>query len=101
MTEGYASGIELRENIIAIICEWWKRVKEGEETTNYLLSATIYERLISEGGEVTDRALSTALAELATLGQITVTLAGGGAPERARAHGGMTIHNVMNPDLCP
>jgi hypothetical protein len=58
MTE-YVSGAELREKIIAVICEQWP------EPGRYLESATIYERLISEGVEVPDHAISEVLLELA------------------------------------
>jgi hypothetical protein len=45
MTERYVSG-ELREKVIAIICE------ESPEPGKDLHSATIYERLINEGVEI-------------------------------------------------
>ena len=72
MTE-YVSG-ELGGKIKAIICEWSKRVKEGTEPDSYLQSATIYERLINEGVEVPDHAMSEILVELAKNGQIKLTM---------------------------
>ncbi len=67
MTE-YVSG-ELGGKIKAIICEWSKRVKEGTEPDSHLESATIYERLVSEGVEVPDHAMSEILVELAKDGR--------------------------------
>ena len=72
MTE-YVSG-ELGRKIKAIICEWSKGVKEGTEPGSNLQSATIYERLISEGVEVPDHAMSEILVELAKDGQIKLTM---------------------------
>jgi hypothetical protein len=97
MTE-YVSG-ELGGKIKAIICEWSKRVKEGTESNSYLESATIYERLVSEGVEVPDHAMSEILIELAKGGQIKLTM--DTRPSRAPSkYGSMTIHDV-SPDLCP
>ena len=72
MTE-FVSG-ELGGKIKAIICEWSKRVKEGTEPQSYLQSSTIYERLVSEGVEVPDHAMSAILVELAKDGQIKLTM---------------------------
>src|SRR5215208_6582932 len=69
----YVSG-ELGGKIKAIICEWSKRVEEGTESGEYLESSTIYERLISEGVEVPDHAMSEILVELAKGGQIKLTM---------------------------
>src|SRR3712207_5367771 len=68
----YVSG-ELGGKIKAIICEWSKGVREGTEPDGHLQSATIYERLISEGVEVPDHAMSEILVELAKDGQIKLT----------------------------
>jgi hypothetical protein len=96
MTE-YVSG-ELGGKIKAIICEWSKQVKEGTEPDQYLESSTIYERLISEGVEVPDHAMSEILVELAKGGQIKLTM--DSRPSRdPRKYGSMTIHSV-GPDLC-
>jgi len=97
MTE-YVSG-ELGGKIKAIICEWSKRAREGTEPDSYLESATIYERLISEGVEVPDHAMSEILVELAKGGQIKLTMDSrpSDAPSK---YGSMTIHGV-SPDLCP
>ncbi len=97
MTE-YVSG-ELGGKIKAIICEWSKRVKEGAEPDSYLESSTIYERLISEGVEVPDHAMSEILVELAKGGQIKLTMDTRPSDEPSK-YGSMTIHGV-NPDLCP
>ncbi len=97
MTE-YASG-ELGGKIKAIICEWSKQLKEGTEPDKYLQSATIYERLISEGVEVPDHAMSEILVELARDGQIKLTF--DTRPSRKPSkYGSMTIHGVST-DLCP
>ncbi len=97
MTE-YVGG-ELGGKVKAIICEWSKQLKEGIVLKRYLESATIYERLISEGVEVPDQAMSEILVELATRGQIKLTMdtRPSGQP---RKYGTMTIHDV-SPELCP
>ena len=96
MTE-YASG-ELGGKIKAIICEWSKRVKEGTEPHKYLQSSTIYERLINEGVEVPDHAMSEILVELARRGKIKLTF--DSRPSRKPSkYGSMTIHGV-SPKLC-
>lgn len=96
MTE-YVSG-ELGGKIKAIICEWSKRVKEGTEPVEYLQSSTIYERLISEGVEVPDHAMSEILVELAQGGQIKLTMDTRSSRD-PRKYGSMTIHSV-NSELC-
>jgi hypothetical protein len=85
---------DLRQKIIEIICNAWP-TPDG-----YLLGVDVYERLRSQGVEVTDDALNTVLAELATRGRITLTLVGRGASAQARAHGGTMIKDVAS-DLCP
>ena len=97
MTE-YVSG-ELGGKIEAIICEWSKRVKEGTEPDSYLQRATIYERLINEGVEVPDHAMSEILVELAKDGQIKLTFDTRRSDE-PRKYGSMTIHKVSS-ELCP
>jgi hypothetical protein len=93
----YVSG-ELGGKIKDIICEWSKRVTEGTEPVEYLKSSTIYERLISEGVEVPDHAMSEILVELAQGGQIKLTM--DTKPSRnPRKYGSMTIHSVR-PELC-
>ena len=96
MTE-YVSG-ELGGKIKAIICEWSREVREGTEPERYLRSATIYERLISEGVEVPDHAMSEILVELAKTGQIKLTFDTTRSDE-PRKYGSMTIHKV-SPELC-
>jgi hypothetical protein len=71
----YVSGA-LGGKIKAIICEWWKLVEEGAEPAESLKSSTIYERLISQGVEVPDHAMSEILVELAKGGQIKLTMDG-------------------------
>jgi hypothetical protein len=96
MTE-YVSG-ELGGKIKAIICEWWSLVGEGAEPAEYLESSSIYERLISEGIEVPDHAMSEILVELAKGGQIKLTM--DGRPSRdPNKYGSMTIRSV-SPELC-
>jgi hypothetical protein len=90
---------KLGGKIKAIICEWWKRVKEGTEPAEYLERSTIYERLISEGVEAADHAMSEMLVELAQGGQIKLTM--DTKPSRnPRKYGSMSIHSVR-PELCP
>jgi hypothetical protein len=96
MTE-YVSG-ELGGKIKAIICEWSKRAKEGTEPDEYLESVTIYERLVSEGVEVPDHAMSEILVELAQGGQIKLTM-DTKPSSNPRKYGSMTIHSV-SPELC-
>ncbi len=97
MTE-YVSG-ELGGKIKAIICEWSREVREGTEPECYLQSATIYERLTSEGVEVPDHAMSEILVELAKDGQIKLTF-DTRSSNKPRKYGSMTIHKV-SPELCP
>jgi hypothetical protein len=96
MTE-YASG-ELGGKIKAIICEWSKRVEEGLEPDKHLESATIYERLVSEGVEVPDHAMSEILVELASGGQVKLTM-DSRRSAKPRKYGSMTIHKA-SPELC-
>ena len=93
----YVSG-KLGGKIKAIICEWWKQVKEGTEPAEYLQSSTIYERLISEGVEVPDHAMSEILVELAQGGQIKLTMDTRSSRD-PRKYGSMTIHSVSS-ELC-
>jgi hypothetical protein len=93
----YVSG-ELGGKIKAIICEWSKQVKEGTEPVEYLQSSTIYERLISEGVEVPDHAMSEILVELAKGGQIKLTMDTRSSRD-PRKYGSMTIHSI-NSELC-
>ena len=83
------SGEDLRQKIIAIICEEWP-TPDG-----YLLGFDIYERLRSEGVEVTHYAVETVLSGLAASGHVTLSLVEGeGAPP-----GGAVIDDVED-DLC-
>ena len=85
---------DLRQKVIEIICEEWP-TPDG-----YLQSAAIHERLGSQGVEVTDAVLITTLSEMATSGQITLTLVpGGNNPDQVPAQGGATIHDIED-DLC-
>jgi hypothetical protein len=93
----YVSG-ELGGKIKAIICGWSKRVTEGTEPEQYLKSSTIYERLINEGVEVPDHAMSEILVELAQGGQIKLTM-DTEPSSNPRKYGSMTIHSV-SPELC-
>ena len=96
-TTEYVSG-ELGGKIKTIICEWWKLVGKETEPAEYLESSTIYERLISEGVEVPDHAMSEILVELAKGGQIKLTM--DSKPSRdPRKYGSMTIRSVK-PELC-
>jgi hypothetical protein len=93
----YVSG-ELGGKIKAIICEWSNGAREGTESESYLESSTIYERLLSEGVEVPDHAMSEILVELAKDGQIKLTFDTRRSDE-PRKYGSMTIHKV-SPELC-
>ena len=96
-TTEYVSG-ELGGKIKAIICEWWELVGNATEPAEHLESSTIFERLISEGVEAPDHAMSEILVELAKGGQINLTM--DGRPSRdPRKYGSMTIRSV-NPELC-
>ena len=61
-------------------------------------SSTIFERLISEGAEVPDHAMSEILVELAKGGQIKLTMDTRSSRD-PRKYGSMTIRSV-NPELC-
>jgi Fe2+ or Zn2+ uptake regulation protein len=61
----------LRQKIIDIICEEWP-TPDG-----YLLGFDVYERLRSQGVEVTHHTVTTVLSGLATSGRITLTMAAG------------------------
>jgi hypothetical protein len=96
MTE-YVSG-QLGRKIKAISCEWWQVVGEGAVPAEHLESSIIYERLISEGIEVPDHAMSEILVELAKGGQIKLTM--DSRPSRdPPKYGSMTIRSV-SPELC-
>jgi hypothetical protein len=93
----YVSG-ELGGKIIRIICEWWNVVGKGAEPAEHLESSTIYERLLSEGVEVPDHAMSEILVELAKGGQIKLTM--DSRPSRdPNKYGSMSIRSV-SPGLC-
>ncbi len=98
MAEKYVSG-ELREKLIAIICE------ESPEPGKALQSATIYKRLINEGVEVPERAMSEILLHLANDNQIKLMVEPGDPADAARdyvEHGRITIHNIIRrEELCP
>jgi hypothetical protein len=96
MTE-YVSGV-LGGKIKAIICEWWELVGEGSGPAEYLESSDIYERLVSEGVEVPDHAMSEILVELAKGGQIKLTM-DTKLSRDPRKYGSMTVRSV-SPDLC-
>ena len=80
---------DLRQKIIDIICEEWP-TPDG-----YLLGFDIYERLRSQGVEVTHDAVNTMLSGLATSGRITLTMATGDGPPPD----GVVIHDIED-DLC-
>jgi len=80
---------DLRQKILDVICKEWP-TPDG-----YLLGFDIYERLRSQGVEVTHDAVNTVLSGLATSGRITLSLEGGDAPPP----GGAVIHDIED-DLC-
>jgi hypothetical protein len=63
-----------------------------------LESSDIYERLVSEGVEVPDHAMSEILVELAKGGQIKLTM-DTKLSRDPRKYGSMTVRSV-SPDLC-
>jgi len=79
----------LRQKIIDIICEEWP-TPDG-----YLLGFDIYERLRSQGAEVTHHTVNTILSGLARSGHITLSMAEGEGPPP----GGAVIYDVED-DLC-
>jgi hypothetical protein len=80
---------DLRQKIIDIICEEWP-TPDG-----YLLGFDIYERLRSQGVEVTHYAVDTVLSGLAASDRIKLSFAAGDGPPP----GGEVIHDVED-DLC-
>ena len=80
---------DLRQKILDIICKEWP-TPDG-----YLLGFDIYERLRSQGLEVTQESVNTVLSGLATSGRITLSLVAGGGPPS----GGAVIHDIED-DLC-
>jgi hypothetical protein len=80
---------DLRQKILDIICKEWP-TPDG-----YLRGFDIYERLRSQGDEVTHDAVNTVLSGLATSGRITLTLAAGDGS----SPGGAVIHDIED-DLC-
>jgi hypothetical protein len=73
--------LRLRKEIIDIICEKWPT------PNGYLLGTDIYERLRSQGVEVTHHAVNSVLSGLATSGHITCSMVTGEGPP-TRRHGG-------------
>lgn len=86
MTEYGGPG--LREKVIAIICEEWPN------PNNELASATIYERLTSDGTEISEEALRNILLQLADHGDIRLVIASTPPPSP-----GITIGGVGS-ELC-
>jgi hypothetical protein len=80
---------DLRQKILDVICKEWP-TPDG-----YLLGFDIYERLRSQGVEVTHDAVNTVLSGLATSGRITVSFSAGDGPPP----GGAVIHDIED-DLC-
>jgi hypothetical protein len=80
---------DLRQKILDIICKEWP-TPDG-----YLLGFDIYERLRSQGVEVTHEAVNNVLSGLATSGRMTLSLAAGDGPPP----GGAVIHDIED-DLC-
>ena len=80
---------DLRQKILDIICNEWP------SPDGYLRGFDIYERLRSQGVEVTHDAVNTVLSGLATSGRITLTFAAGDGPPPS----GAVIHDIED-DLC-
>jgi hypothetical protein len=87
--ENHMMSEDVRQKIIDIICEEWP-TPDG-----YLLGFDIYERLRSQGVEVTHEAVESVLSGLAASGRITLSLADGDGPPP----GGAVIDEVEE-DLC-
>jgi hypothetical protein len=84
----------LREQVISIICEEWANPdNEVRSGTIYVPSATIYERLRSNGVEASEDDVRQELQHLAGHGDITLMF----EPSRGA---GPTIADV-SPKLCP
>ena len=80
---------DLSQKIIDIICKEWP------SPDGYLVGFDIYERLRSEGVEVTQHTVESVLSGLARSGHITLSMtAGEGAPP-----GGAVIYDVED-GLC-
>ena len=79
----------LREKVTSIICEEWPKAD------NEVGSATIYQRLVSEGVEVSEDDLRRVLFQLADRRNIELAM----APTLLPSQGGMTIRGVR-PELC-
>ena len=83
----------LRERVISIICEEWANPdNEVRSGTIYIPSATINERLQSDGVEVSEDEVQQVLLQLAGHGDITLVF----EPSRGT---GPTIAGV-DPELC-
>jgi hypothetical protein len=80
---------DLRQKVIAIICEEWP------SPDGYLLGFDIYERLQSEGFEVTHHAVDTVLEGLAASDRITLSLMAGDGPPP-----GWVVIDDVEDNLC-
>ncbi len=84
----------LREKVISIICEAWANPdNEVRSGTIYVPSATIYERLRSNGIEVSQHEVHLELQHLASHGDITLVF-------EPSQEAGPTIADVSS-ELCP
>ncbi len=84
----------LREQVISIICEEWANPdNEVRSGTIYVPSTTIYERLRSNGVEVSQHEVHLELQHLASHGDITLVFEPG-------QEAGPTIAGVSS-ELCP
>ena len=80
---------DLRQKILDIICKEWP-TPDG-----YLLGFDIYERLRSQGVEVSQESVNSVLSGLARSGRITLTFSAGDGPPP----GGAVINDIED-DLC-
>lgn len=85
-------GRTLAEKVREVICDEWT----GEGGT--LESVVVYRRLLKEGAEVPDYAMSAVLNAFRVGGLITVPPRDP-REEEVRKHGDLSINDV-NPDLC-
>ncbi len=87
--ENGAMNEDVRQKVIDIICEEWP-TPDG-----YLLGFDIYERLRSQGVEVTHEEVEDVLSGLAASGRITLSLAEGDGPPPEGA-----VIDEVEEDLC-
>ncbi len=84
--------VGLRENIVAIICEWWERVEAGDDVEQSLEMATIHELLQDRWIQVSEDAVRKELNQLGDNNDIQVTW--------SPSVGSVSVQGVTNRGLC-